>query len=211
MRARTRFFDEQLTAWLSNAPCQVVTLGAGYDDRALRFRTPGIRFIEVDHPATQSDKRNRLDRLGIDTSDVGFLAADFEEAGFEVRLRGELEPSLPTLFICESVLPYLLPESSQRLLSAMSSTPAGEVPPRLVADLPVRPTRWRGRVTFAAFRGLTALIGEPVRTVLTPAGVRLFLETCGWREVRRVTGDELGMPPGRAEWVFVIARPADGG
>jgi len=34
-----------------------VILGAGYDDRALRFRSPGVRFFELDHPDTQADKR----------------------------------------------------------------------------------------------------------------------------------------------------------
>ena len=33
--------------------------------------------VELDHPATQHDKRTRLDRLGIDTSAIGFAAADF--------------------------------------------------------------------------------------------------------------------------------------
>src|SRR5687768_9993771 len=49
VRGRTRFFDSQVADALGSAPGQVVIVGAGYDDRALRFRTPDIRFIEVDH------------------------------------------------------------------------------------------------------------------------------------------------------------------
>ena len=33
---------------------QVVLVASGYDCRALRFRTPGVRFIELDHPDTQT-------------------------------------------------------------------------------------------------------------------------------------------------------------
>lgn len=53
---RTRFFDAQVESAIANGVRQIVILGAGYEDRALRFRTPGVRFFEVDQPATQHDK-----------------------------------------------------------------------------------------------------------------------------------------------------------
>jgi hypothetical protein len=61
--ARTRFFDGRVLAAISAGTGQVVILGAGYDDRALRFRSPGVRFFELDHPATQADKARRLRAL----------------------------------------------------------------------------------------------------------------------------------------------------
>ena len=60
LAARTRFFDEQVLAALDRGIRQVVIAGAGYDDRALRFRSPGVRYFELDHPATQADKRRLL-------------------------------------------------------------------------------------------------------------------------------------------------------
>jgi len=61
LAARTAFFDGQVTGAIAGGRVgQVVILGAGYDDRALRFRTPGVTFFEVDHPDTQADKRTRL-------------------------------------------------------------------------------------------------------------------------------------------------------
>src|SRR5438874_3938527 len=42
---------------------QVVILGAGYDTRAARLPRAGVRFFEVDHPATQASKRERLAKL----------------------------------------------------------------------------------------------------------------------------------------------------
>ena len=60
LAARTRFFDERVLEAISDGIGQVVILGAGYDDRALRFRSPGVRFFELDHPATQADKARRL-------------------------------------------------------------------------------------------------------------------------------------------------------
>src|SRR5262245_39655472 len=38
---------------------QVVILGAGYDTRAARMPRSGVRFFEVDHPATQAAKRDK--------------------------------------------------------------------------------------------------------------------------------------------------------
>src|SRR5580704_3682653 len=60
IEARTRFFDQQVQAAISAGVRQIVICGAGYDDRALRFRSDGVRFFEVDHPGTQADKVRRL-------------------------------------------------------------------------------------------------------------------------------------------------------
>src|SRR5438477_9726449 len=57
--ARTRFFDEEVLAAMAGGIEQVVVAGAGYDGRAMRFRSPKVRFFELDHPATQRDKRRR--------------------------------------------------------------------------------------------------------------------------------------------------------
>jgi O-methyltransferase involved in polyketide biosynthesis len=54
-----------------------VTGAAGYDGRSLRYERPGTLWFEIDHPATQSDKRARLGRLGIHSGRLRFVAADF--------------------------------------------------------------------------------------------------------------------------------------
>lgn len=60
IEARTRFFDQQVQAAIGAGVRQIVICGAGYDDRALRFRSDGVRFFELDHPGTQADKVRRL-------------------------------------------------------------------------------------------------------------------------------------------------------
>jgi O-methyltransferase involved in polyketide biosynthesis len=60
IEARTKFVDEQVLAAISSGVRQIVVCGAGYDDRALRFRSAGVRFFELDHPSTQADKQRRL-------------------------------------------------------------------------------------------------------------------------------------------------------
>ena len=118
MEARTLFFDDAVVGAIDRGVNQVVILGAGYDGRALRFRTPGVRFFEVDHPATQADKRRRLEALDIATTGITFVEADFTEPGLDQRLadaghRAEEQ----TQFLLEGVLRYL-PEPACTTCSA---------------------------------------------------------------------------------------------
>ena len=87
LRARTAFFDRVVVAALDRGIRQVVVGAAGYDGRAFRYGKPGVRWFEVDHPATQRDKLERLERLGIDASQVRFVEADFTRDPVAGRLR----------------------------------------------------------------------------------------------------------------------------
>src|SRR5262245_4472014 len=76
---RTRYIDERLGDTLRRGVEQVVILGAGFDSRA--YRIPSIartRVFEVDHPATQTEKRRRLTRrFGTLPRHVMFVPIDF--------------------------------------------------------------------------------------------------------------------------------------
>ena len=76
MARRTAFFDRVTLAALDRGVCQIVIVGAGYDGRPLRFATPGVTWFEVDHPATQSDKRVRLAAACASTDDIVFVPID---------------------------------------------------------------------------------------------------------------------------------------
>ena len=137
LAARTRFFDEQVLAAIGRGTRQVVILGAGYDDRALRFRSPGVRYTEVDHPATQADKRRRLAALAGGTGPV-LAAADFRAGDVPAVLAGcGHDADLDTLFICEGLLVYLEADVITGLLRGLRSRAApGSV---LAASLAVHP------------------------------------------------------------------------
>ncbi|MGE5185099.1 MAG: class I SAM-dependent methyltransferase, partial [Acidobacteriota bacterium] len=58
---------------------QIVILGAGYDTRAARLPRAGTTFFEVDHPATQAEKRGRLARLpGYPVEAARYVTCNFE-------------------------------------------------------------------------------------------------------------------------------------
>ena len=204
VRGRTKFFDDRVLE-ATNIGSQIVLVGAGYDDRAFRFRSPGSQFIEVDHPATQAMKRRRLEGLGTSDADVKFLAVDLQVDDLNGKLSPHLSPERPTLILCESVLPYLSRDAAQQLMRSLSQVPGSTV--QLAADVPVIPRSLRGRLTFLAFRITGALAREPLLTTLAPDDVPRFLQESGWKEERRVTGSDLNMPASRSEWLFVTATP----
>jgi methyltransferase (TIGR00027 family) len=103
---RTAFLDEEVMRWPGT---QVVILGAGLDTRAARLAKPGVRFFEVDHPASQHDKLARLAALeGYPRDAATHVACDFEKDDFLERLCAQgFEADAPALVLWEGVTPYL--------------------------------------------------------------------------------------------------------
>jgi methyltransferase (TIGR00027 family) len=179
--ARTKFIDEQVAHAIAAGVRQIVICGAGYDDRPLRFRTTGVRFIELDHPATQHDKARLLAGLGATEPGVMLVPVDFctgdvgsvlDRAGHDAR-----EPSL---FVCEGLLVYLDQPTCARLLAALAERAApGSV---LAVSLATHADGHDSAevVRTANDRRRTAA-AEPWQTIL-PAGEHLALLTdAGWQ------------------------------
>jgi len=119
---RTDFFDDAVVQAIEAGIRQVVILGAGYDGRALRFRTPGVRFFEVDHPATQRDKQDRLAAVGAVASDVTFVAFDFTDDGLADALTAAgHDQRQPCLLTAEGLLRYLPERSFRELLRILAA------------------------------------------------------------------------------------------
>jgi len=57
VKTRTRYFDDMLDAQIAAGVGQVVILGAGLDTRPVRKRAAGVRYFEIDDPATMDLKR----------------------------------------------------------------------------------------------------------------------------------------------------------
>jgi methyltransferase (TIGR00027 family) len=168
---RTRWFDGVTLRSIEAGIRQVVIVAAGYDCRALRFRTPGVRFIELDHPATQADKRRLLDELGGRTDGVAFAAADFIVDDIEGALRAAgHDASAPTLFLVEGLLVYLDVDVIERLLRALRARATPES--RLAVSISRSPS--------ATFIARVAAIGEHARSTFDADGASELLHRCGW-------------------------------
>jgi methyltransferase (TIGR00027 family) len=220
LAARTRFFDEQVLAALDRGIRQVVIAGAGYDDRPLRFRSPGVRYFELDHPATQADKRRRLRRMKADDSGLALLAADFRDGDVAgVLARSGHHPGRPTLFLCEGLLVYLDQQITIELLAGLRSRAAGGS--LLVASLAVHPDGLDSATVVARANARRGNGGsEPWQTILPASSQRQLLAEAGW-EIVAVTDDSVaddsvtdGADPsgaaGQRRSLLVTARPGPG-
>jgi methyltransferase (TIGR00027 family) len=203
---RTRFFDGQVLAAISAGMPQVVTCGAGYDDRALRFRSPGVRFFELDHPATQADKARRLRAIGADLRGAVLAPADFRDhdAAAVLAAAGH-DASLPTLFLCEGLLIYLDRTVILSLLAGLRSR-AAELS-CLAASLGTHPEGLdSGQVAAALNADRRHGDTEPWLTVLpVPAWLRLLAEA-GWHAESQTDPRQGEAGEGRS--LLVVARPA---
>jgi methyltransferase (TIGR00027 family) len=178
--ARTKFFDEQVLAALAAGLRQVVICGAGYDDRALRFRAGGVRFFELDHPATQADKARRLLAMNAAGPGLVLAAADFRtDDGGAVLGRSGHDRELPSLFLCEGLLVYLDQPTCGRLLAGLASrAAAGSV---LAASLATHADGLDSAEVAAAANARRRTGGtEPWHTILPVPEHLALLEQAGW-------------------------------
>jgi methyltransferase (TIGR00027 family) len=177
LQARTRFFDRVVTGAIGRGVRQIVVGAAGYDGRALRYARPGVRWFEVDHPATQRDKRGRLARLGLDAGQVRFVEADFTRDPIAERLTAAgLNPGRPTLFMLEGVAVYLEPAVLDRVLCEFRQVArAGS---RLTISVSTSGARGEARSRFQA---TVAALGEPARSTLEAAQATEVLARAGWQ------------------------------
>ncbi len=123
---RTTAIDTAVRDAITGGATQLVILGAGYDGRAWRLNElAGVKVFEVDHPATQGEKRARVTELPPATGTVSFVSIDFEcEALGTVLERAGHDPSSPTCWIWEGVVMYLTREAMHGTLAGIADRSA---------------------------------------------------------------------------------------
>ncbi len=129
MTIRTRFIDEALERAIGAGAAQVVILGAGFDSHAYRFQEllAPVRVFEVDRPATQALKKQRVqDVLGGPPANLTYVAIDFQHEDLpSVLARHGCDPTLRTFFILEGVTMYLPEEAVRETLRVVAAYPPG--------------------------------------------------------------------------------------
>jgi methyltransferase (TIGR00027 family) len=179
LEARTRFFDRVVVAAIRRGVRQIVVGAAGYDGRALRYARSGVRWFEVDHPATQRDKRDRLARLGLDASQVRFVEADFTRDPIAERLiAAGLNPGQFSLVLLEGIAVYLEPAVLERVLTEFRQ--AARDDSRLAISVSVSRARSEARSRFQAS---VAALGEPARSTLDAGQATELLARTGWHVI----------------------------
>lgn len=202
MQLRTRAIDEILLDFARKGGRQVVLLGAGYDCRALRFRVE-LRdsvVFEVDHPATQEQKKRGLEGTGA-SAEVRWLGFDFEAEPVDrlpAALKGlELDPTLPTLTIWEGVTMYLSEPVIDATVRAVHEYSAPGSP--LAITYTERRALEQPNLTERVMRTAVAAFGEPFTFGWDPAELGAWFEPRGfelaWTRGEAELADRMLPPP----------------
>lgn len=194
MGLRTRYIDDCVIRALDRGIRQVVILGAGLDTRAARLAREGVAFFEVDQPASQADKRERLSRFdGYPLNAATFVPCDFERDDFvELLETAGLDRDAPTCFVWEGVIYYLAEEAARSTLHRLAS----EFDPGSLLVFDYLNTNMarsspRLRDEDLEMKGIVEELGEPMRFGIddpTP-----LMAECGYRFIRTVSFDELAL------------------
>ena len=177
---RTSAIDAAVRDAIAEGATQLVILGAGYDGRAWRLpELAGVKVFEVDHPATQGDKRARVAELPPPAGIVTFVPVNFERDALGDALeRAGHDRSAPTCWIWEGVVMYLTRDAMRGTLAAVAQRSA----PGSTLIVNYHTTR-RGLFAQLIFR----LIGEPQISAWTPEEMAADLRSAGF-QVREDSG-----------------------
>jgi methyltransferase (TIGR00027 family) len=124
---RCRYFDDYLQERLKSGTNQIVILGAGLDSRLYRdeLLQEGIKAFEIDHPATQANKIERVKKVFSKTpTNLTYVPIDFNHETLDKLLTYGFDQSLKTLFIWEGVTFYLNSEAIDATLTWIRSNAA---------------------------------------------------------------------------------------
>jgi methyltransferase (TIGR00027 family) len=188
--ARSRFSEGALAACVTRGVRQVVVLGAGLDTFSLRnpHTGLGVRVFEVDHPATQEWKRERLKQadLAIPAS-LTFAPVDFERQSLTDGLAAAgFAIDCPAFFQWLGVLPYLTRDAISLTLDFIVAVPDSEVVFDYAEPLENYPDE-RGAHVIAIAESAAAR-GEPWLSLFDPAELAGMLHAKGFGTV-----EDLGM------------------
>ncbi|MFE7235765.1 class I SAM-dependent methyltransferase [Streptomyces sp. NPDC002405] len=194
---RTVAIDEALRAHVTG---QLVILGAGLDTRAWRLPELARTDVwEVDHPASQQDKRARLAEAapllrGPDEGDllaaglpaiarsVRFTPVDFavDDLGAALDAAGH-DPAAPTTWLWEGVVPYLTRDEVRATVAALAArTVPGSA---LVVNYQAPSARAAAGRLLTRVLGSSVTSGEPWRSLWRPQRMAALLAEYGLRVV----------------------------
>jgi methyltransferase (TIGR00027 family) len=178
---RSRFAEERFAQAVARGATQMVQLGAGLDTFA--YRQPswsgGVRLFEVDHPASQVAKRERLAAAGIALpQNLTYAPVDFEHETLDAGLaRAGFDPAQVTFVSCLGVLVYLTMEAIDGLFGWVAKLPGGSE-----CAFTFGGTAGPDRPGAARIAARVAELGEPFRTPMELDDVRRVLAHAGLGE-----------------------------
>jgi methyltransferase (TIGR00027 family) len=187
---RSRYAEDLLALAVERGVEQFVILGAGFDTFA--YRQPvfarRLRIYEVDHPATQAWKRERLAAAGIAVPDnLRWVPVDFEQQTFAAGLQAAgFDTTRPAFFSWLGVTQYLTLPAIDATLEVVAARPS---PSTIVLSFMLPDTELPSEEA-AAVRAVAddaVTTSEPWLTRIRPQELKARLIKLGFHQVAHLT------------------------
>ena len=181
---RSRLAEDAAKAAVAAGVRQIVVLGAGFDTFAYRLEPrEGLRVFELDHPATQAEKRRRLAAAGIaEPPHAVYVAHDFDHGSFTAALAASGHDPGARTFVLWLGVTRLSDRGGHRGDARRTRPPSRRRRDRLRLRQSARGDR-RRRVA-ARVRGARAArvaeLGEPFRGALDTAALHARARALGF-------------------------------
>lgn len=187
---RSRYTEDSLEEAMQNGVHQYVILGAGFDTFA--YRRPDLadrlQVFEVDHPATQALKRERVARQNWnDPANLHYLPVDFTKESLSEALgRSAYDPAQTSFFSWLGVSFYLTRAVVFDTLQSMVSiaAPGSTLVFDYMNEDAFDPEKVARRVQLMLF--MADQLGEPIKTGFDPLALSAELEGGGLRLVENL-------------------------
>jgi methyltransferase (TIGR00027 family) len=190
---RNRYAEDCLAECVERGPRQYVIVGAGLDTFA--FRQPAwarsVRIFEIDHPATQRWKRERLASAGIAIpANLSFVPIDFETSSLVDALRiADFNFAGTSFYSWLGVTQYLTPSAISGMLQFVVSLPrSSEIVFSFIVPLETLSGTEAEALALASRK--SAEVGEPWLTTFRPEDLKSQLRTLGFSDVIHLTPDD---------------------
>ena len=181
---RSRFAEDQLAAARARGVRQYVVLGAGLDTFAYRDPSPDVplRVWEVDFPATQEWKRQRLSEAAIaEPASVTYVPIDFEHQTLpDVLAAAGFDSSAGAVFSWLGVVPYLTRDAIMTTLRYVGCATAAGGGVAFDFGIPRERLSIGQRMIFDALAARVSAAGEPWQSFFDPDDLARELRHLGF-------------------------------
>ena len=210
MLMRSRYAEDALSLAMARGITRYVILGAGLDSFA--WRRPdladAVQVFEIDHPASQQWKKQRLRELGIGPpSNLTFLPIDFEKQTLVNGLReGGYPLDKPAFISWLGVTQYLTREAVLGALKEVATLARGT---EISFTFIVPQALWvgEGQRMFPFALASTAASGEPWVSFFEPAELTSQLKELGFNRIAHFSPDDANDRyfSGRSDGLRIVA------
>lgn len=182
---RSRYTEDALAAAIAAGTDQYVLIGAGFDSYFLRrpAQAGHVSVIEIDHPASQALKRQRLDECEVDIPEgVHFVSADLSRVSLAQALKNSaFDASRPAFFSWLGVTMYLTREANMQTLRSVAQVgaPGSELVFSYIDQAMFDVDNATAREDFDDLEQSVRAVGEPLVGGFHPAALADDLQTAG--------------------------------